>query len=185
MPTAVKTETKLEEYCLIERDSPTRHQYINGEITPVPYTSEKHSLIIGSWVKNRRGCRLYIADRMLYVPKEEANGNVYYPDLMIVEGEPVFKEISTNTQATTNPSVLIEVLSDSNSDNDLVEKLTHYKSIPTLKQCLIFWQTKRQVESFTRISEKEWLDVTLTEKDGSVQVLGCPVSFADVYDKVD
>ena len=67
----------------------------------------------------------------------------------------------------------------------MIDKLTSYKSIPSLRQYLIFWQTKRQAEAFTRISEKEWLDVTLTEKDGVVQVLDCPLSFDDLYDKVN
>ena len=125
MLTAVKTDVSLEEYCLLERDSRVRHQYINGQIEPMPYTSGSHGLIVSNLhgflfmcLKNREDCRLYIADRMLYVAKDTENGNVYYPDLMIVEGGPVPKGISTNMEATLNPSVLIEILSGSNSDND-------------------------------------------------------------------
>ncbi len=191
MAVEMVTGVSLEEYCRLEYNAKTRHEYINGEIIPMPYTSENHGLIasnmavaIGICLKGSKNHRLYIADRMLYVPTDADEGNTYYPDLMILESEPVFKAVSANMQATINPAVVIEILSGSNADNDLFEKLTHYKTIPTLKQYLIFWQTKRQVETFTRINEKEWLDVVLTEKDSAVRILDCGLLFGDIYDKV-
>jgi Uma2 family endonuclease len=191
MVTEIKTGVSLEEYYRLEYDSKTKHEYINGEIVPMPYTSENHGLIASNihgalfiCLKDRKNHRLYIADRMLYVAKDAEEGNTYYPDLMILNEEPVFKSISTNMQATTNPAVVIEILSDSNADNDLIEKLTHYKTISSLRQYLIFWQNKMQVETFTRINEKEWLDVVLTEKDGAVKILDCELLLKDIYDKV-
>lgn len=191
MVVEMATGVSLEEYCRLEYDAKTRHEYINGEIIPMPYTSENHGLIASNihgalfvCLKGSENHRLYIADRMLYVPTGANEGNTYYPDLMILESEPVFKAVSANMQATTNPVVVIEILSGSNADNDLVEKLTHYKTIATLKQYLIFWQTKKQVETFTRINEKEWLDVVLTEKEGAVRILDCELLFGDIYEKV-
>lgn len=191
MVVETKKGVSLEEYCRLESHSKTKHEYINGEIIPMPYTSENHGLIASNihgalfiCLRGSKNHRLYIADRMLYAPTDADEGSIYYPDLMILDSEPVFKSISANMQATTNPAVVIEILSGSNADNDLVEKLAHYKTIPSLRQYLIFWQTKMQAEVFTRLNNREWLDVVLSGEDATVKILDCELPLKDVYDKV-
>lgn len=189
-----KVKISLEEYLEKEYTAQTKSEYINYQIIPVAFSSENHGQIASNLSGNIGIClkgkdyRLYIADRMLFVQAHELdieNGNAYYPDLMIVEGQPQSRQMSANMTATINPVVLVEILSMSNSENDLTYKLFDYKRIASLKQYLIIYQDRKHIETFKRIEEtNEWLNHGFSEKDESINILNCQILIADIYDKV-
>ena len=93
--------------------------------------------------------------------------------------------MSANMTATLNPVALIEVLSESNAENDLLSKLSDYKKIPSLQQYLIFWQNKKQVESFVRLGESmDWLNTVYSENNPKLNILSCEITLEDIYEKV-
>ncbi|MCU0446418.1 MAG: Uma2 family endonuclease [Microscillaceae bacterium] len=189
MLTLTKTEVSMDEYLALEFPAKTKSEYIAGEIIPMPYTSENHGKIATNLAVNLGIClkklpfQMFIADRMLLV---EATGNIFYPDLMIVAEPPASKQVSANMTATLNPVVLIEILSESNSENDLLTKLWDYKKIPTLQQYLIFWQTRPQVDTYTRLgTSDDWLNSVFTPQNPDFKILNCPISLNDIYEKVN
>jgi Uma2 family endonuclease len=189
MLTLSKTEVSMDEYLALEFSAKTKSEYIEGEIVPMPYTSENHGQIASNLHGALFMClkslpyRMFIADRMLLV---EETGNIFYPDLMIVAEPPVSKQISANMTATLNPVVLIEILSESNSENDLLTRLWDYKKIPGLQQYLIFWQTRPQVDTYTRLgTSDEWLNSVFTPQNAEFKTLNCTLSLTDIYEKVN
>jgi Uma2 family endonuclease len=119
---------------------------------------------------------------MLYVPQ---SGNIFYPDLMLVAAPMQTRQMTENMTATLNPVVLIEILLASNSENDLIEKMTDYKTISGLKQYLIFWQTRPQVDIFTRVGESnDWLNTSHTPHNSPFKILDFSFDLADIYQKV-
>lgn len=174
----------LEEYFELEYVAELRHEYWDGEIRAMSYTSPEHGEIQTNLSDalaaclNAKGCKRYSADRMVYVP--ECN-KVFYPDLVVVCGEQVFHQHKKKMKATLNPTVIIEILSDSTEQQDRIDKWMCYRSIPSLQQYLMVQQDVRSIHSYCRRTEREW-DYSYAEKEeDEVDVLGCVLKLEAVY----
>lgn len=149
------------------------------------YTSDNHGLIvanlireIGVQVKNT-AFRVYPSDRMLFVPDCQLN---YYPDVMIVKGEPVFHQHSPKMQATLNPYAIIEVASDSTEQYDKVDKWLCYRQIPSLQQYFIVSQKQFYVDIYHRIDQSDkWENSYVAKEEDQVAIAGFPIQLADIY----
>ena len=53
-------------------------------------------------------------------------------------------------RAATNPTLLVEVLSDSTEEYDRGEKFENYKSIPSLEEYVLVHQNQQRIEVFSR-----------------------------------
>jgi Uma2 family endonuclease len=105
------------EYLAMEREAPTRSEYLNGEIFAMAGASRRHNLItmnVGAhlWGQLRQGpCEVYSRDMRV---KVSATGLYTYPDLVVVCGEPELEDAELDT--LLNPTLLVEVLSKSTAD---------------------------------------------------------------------
>lgn len=86
-----------------------------------------------------------------------------------------------------NPTLLVEVLSDSTEAYDRGKKFSHYRQIPALREYLLVSQEEPKIERFLRNDDGTW---TLTEVSGPDAVLPLPslgveISLREVYDKVE
>ena len=168
--------------------SAQKNEYIDGEIRLIPYTSENHGLIVANLIillgnaLKGTGCRVYPSDRMLFVPETE---NYYYPDVMIVCGESIFKTYKGKMQATVNPTVLIEVLSESTSDYDETMKWYNYKKLDSLQQYIRVSQNALRLDLYTRVGDSnDWLNTFAEQAEQSVTIGGCTITVQDVYEHV-
>src|SRR5207245_2242045 len=93
--------------------------------------------------------------------KIAATGLYTYPDLSVICGRPEFANGSHDT--VVNPTVLVEVLSDSTEAYDRGKKFEHYRQIPSLQAYLLVSQKEPRIEQFTRQPDGLWL---LTEASG-------------------
>ncbi len=112
-------------------------------------------------------------------------GNIYEPDVHIIEGFlDEYKYAKTKT-ATQNPAVVIEVFSTSTKNFDLGEKLDCYKTIPSLKHIIYVEQNKPHVQVFNRTKRvNEWQNVDYFDLEQKIKVLGKFVSLKNIYKKV-
>lgn len=178
----------VDQYLAVEARSIRKHEYIDGEIRLMSYTSENHGLIVANLIGlqgtalKRTNCRVYPSNRMLYVPP---TGNYYYPDVMVVCGESIFHQHKPPMAATLNPTVLIEVLSETTSDYDETMKWYAYKQIPTLQQYIRVSQTDIRLDLFTRVGDThDWLNTFAEQADQTVTISGCSVKVSEVYANV-
>ncbi len=92
--------------------------------------SRRHSLIVGNLVGElrealrHRPCEVHPSDLRLRV---SPTGLYTYPDVVVVCGEPAFADDQKDT--LLNPTVIIEVLSDSARDYDRGQKFHHYRTL--------------------------------------------------------
>ncbi|WP_051718920.1 Uma2 family endonuclease [Hymenobacter sp. IS2118] len=78
------------------------------------------------------------------------NGSAYvYPDLTVVCGLPCFNE-TRRPETVLNPTLLVEVLSESMADKDRSEKFTLYRQVPGLQQYLMLDSQTPLAELYTR-----------------------------------
>ena len=78
-----------------------------------------------------------------------------YPDAAIVCGELEFDDEQHDT--ITNPTVIVEVLSDSTEKYDRGRKADHYRQIASLKELVLIAQDHPHIERFTRRPDGGWL----------------------------
>ncbi len=106
-----------------------------------------------------------------------------YPDVVVVCGEPQFRDGREDT--LLNPTVVVEVLSPSTEARDRGEKFLRYRQIASLTDYLLVAQNERRVEHFTRQSDSSWrLVETAEEGVVSLDTVGCTLALDDVYNKV-
>ena len=73
--------------------------------------------------------KIYLENVRLWIERYQ----IYtYPDVMIVENEPIDQGKGTST--VTNPSILFEVASKSTKNYDQGDKFDFYRSLPSLKE---------------------------------------------------
>ncbi len=175
------------EYLILERAAPFKSEFFGGEMFAMAGGTPMHSLI-GTNVAIEFGFRLkgrpcvpFNADLRV---KVEETGLLTYPDLSVICGAMQFAEDTDDT--VTNPSVLVEVLSDSTESYDRGTKFDHYRKILSLREYLLVRQHEPRVELFIRQPNGDWL---LRQATGLAATLTIPslditISLAEVYANV-
>jgi len=103
-----------------------------------------------------KGCVVYASDTMLYI---EGASLSTYADASVVCGALETKRVLKNGkslgEAVTNPTVVIEVLSESTERYDRDGKFQAYKQLPTLKEYVLVCQEERRIEVY-RLEAGAW-----------------------------
>ena len=160
----------IEEYFDFEERSPTRHEYVDGEVFEMNGVTRRHNDIVGNVYMRLRTAarggpwRVYFSGVKL-----RARRVIYYPDVMAGCAAPPADE-----RLEDAPSLVVEVLSPSTQLTDRREKLMVYKSIASLSTYLIIDQMQRRVDRHSRDVDGQWRHDTIAD-DGAV-----PVSFGSV-----
>lgn len=103
---------------------------------------------------------------------------------MVVRGQPQFDDSHLDT--VLNPTLIVEVLSDSTEAYDRGRKFEHYRKLESLAEYVLITQHRPHVESYRRQPDHRWL---LTESDGldsslRLDTIDCELELAELYDKV-
>ncbi len=151
------------DYWEVEKDSEIRHEFYEGEIYAMTGGSPRHALIAANFIRlagtalEGGPCVVYTGDLRI---KVNATGLHTYPDASIICGELELDETVPHT--VLNPTVVVEVLSDSTEKYDRGTKSSNYRKIESLKELLLVSQNEPLVERYAR-TETGWL---LTETAG-------------------
>src|SRR2546421_622080 len=145
----------LEEYLELDRNSEERLEYWYGEIFCMSGVGRNHARIEVNLTTQlnlrlaKSGCEVFPANMRIKVPSALP---YRYGDLSVLCGEAQFEEIG-GVDALTNPSLIIEVLSESTEAYDRGDKFTHYKSISSFNEYLLVAQHRPHVTQFFRQSD--------------------------------
>jgi Uma2 family endonuclease len=177
-----------EEYLALERQAQCKSEYYAGEIFAMAGTSRWHNLIVTNVLRELslqlkgRPCTTYPSDMRV---KVSPTGLYTYPDVTVVCGEAQFEDNQQDT--LLNPTLIVEVLSESTEAYDRGGKFAHYRKLASLMEYVLITQTKPHIEHYVRQSDNRWL---LAEADSLQDTLhlpsiDCHLALAEVYDKVD
>ena len=185
MATAALTRYTPEEYLALERHAEFKSEYIDGRIIAMSGVSATHNRIAGNLYAGllaRFGggpCDAFIADMRVRFGR----GREYtYPDLAALCEPPVFEDGVLDT--LLNPSLLVEVLSDSTEAYDRGDKFTGYQALDSLREYVLISQSQVKVERFVR-QGAFWVYSALTELDARVQLesVGCTFQLREIYQR--
>ena len=178
-----KTHYTLEEYLELERSTREKHELFRGEIFAMGGASEAHNLIVmntGAELRQRlRGkpCRVYPSDMRV---KVSPTGLYTYPDVVVVCGQPQFEQPG---ETLLNPTLLVEVLSESSEAYDRGKKSEQYRTLSTLTSYLLIAQDRVLVEHYSRQPGDRWLLHAANRLEDTVAIasLGCELPLSEVY----
>src|SRR2546421_6713201 len=149
----------LEEYLELDRNSEERLEYWSGEIFCMSGVGRNHARIevnLTTQLTLRlagRGCEVFPANMRIKVPSMPP---YRYGDLSALCGEAQFEKIG-GLDALTNPSLIIEVLSESTEAYDRGDKFSFYKSIPDFSEYLLIAQHRPHITQFVKSDDGSWI----------------------------
>lgn len=175
----------FEEYVEISDRSPHRVELWEGVILDMSGGSPRHSAIcnnIGRILGNQlRGkpCRVFEAN--LKVRSIAAN-RATFADVTVVCGPLELDPADRTRQTVLNPTILIEVLSQSTESDDRGPKLDCYKTIASVKAVLLVAQDEPLIIVHERRADGSWSQASHTSGTVSVPGIACALALGEVYE---
>ena len=171
----------VEEYLAYEKESPIKHEYVDGQIFAMAGASKSHIRISGNLFNrlddhlSEAKCQPFIADLKV----QASESSFYYPDVIVACDD-------TDPYYSNEPLLIVEVSSPSTERIDRNEKLPAYKRIPSVQEIVFVAQDRVRIEIFRRQGEAFWQTEVLTEMDDtlSLQSVGLTLTVAQVYRRV-
>lgn len=187
---ALQPEPRLTpaDYLAFERRADYKSEYLAGEIFAMVGASEPHNLIVANVIAElrqqlkKRPCKVYPSDMRV---KVSPTGLYTYPDVTVLCGQAQFDDERRDT--LLNPTLIIEVLSDSTEGYDRGKKFEHYRKLESLTEYVLIAQDRCHIESYRRQSNGQWLLVEVTDPQSRIPLpaIDGELALAEVYDKVD
>ncbi|MEM6783825.1 MAG: Uma2 family endonuclease [Bacteroidota bacterium] len=175
------------DYFAWEVEQVERHEYYHGEVFAMSGGTARHALL-GARILRQLGNALDGTPREVYSSdlrvEVDAGAHYVYPDATVVCGPPQF---ATDTETTlTNPTLVVEVLSDSTEAYDRGAKFRAYRSIESLRAYVIVEQSSAAVEVFQRGDDGTWAltDATPERPMLPIDTLGITLDVNALYDGV-
>jgi Uma2 family endonuclease len=175
------------EYLEIERRAECKNEFLDGEMFAMSGGTSSHSLIAANLIFALRTqlkgcpCRVYTSDMRV---KVQASGLYTYPDVSVACGQYQFDDEQEDT--LLNPTVILEILSDSREAYDRGKKFELYRRLPSLREYLLVSQHKPLVEQYIRQDSGQWLlrEVAGLESKLSLPSVGIIIALADAFTDV-
>jgi Uma2 family endonuclease len=145
-----KKNYTLEEYLILEESSVEKLEYHNGEIFSMAGGTLNHSLLsnnIGGALREgfktkMKTCKTFNSDAKIAVSERK----FMYADTFVVCGK--IETFDKMHQAAKNPTLIVEVLSDSTSKYDREDKFRAYQKIDSFQEYVLVAQDQVSVEVF-------------------------------------
>lgn len=177
------------EYLSLIASSDLKFEYWDGELVAMaggqrPHAQIEFNLAGQLWPQlERSSCEGYGSSMAVYLAKSNA---YVFPDLTIVCGsQQIVKH--QGIDCLENPTIVIEVLSQSTSHSDHGRKLHAYTKVKSICQYIIIDSEEALVTQYSRASPDEiWRAETFTGFDQSLSFLPCPASMTlgQIYHRV-
>lgn len=186
---AVKPQNKITvaDYLALEASRPEKHEYFDGEVFATGGASAIHNLILSNIIRElslqlrKKPCLVFPSDLRVKISQ---TGLYTYPDAIVVYDKPKLEQPG---DTLLNPTVIIEVLSDSSDLYDRGRKFEHYRTLTTLNEYLLVNQHAAKIELYSRQPQQRWLMSAANTLSESISIpsIDCTLALADVYDKVE
>ena len=172
------------EYLAIERRAEFKSEFFDGEMFAMAGGTPNHSLIASNLNFALRTqlkgcpCRVYTSDLRV---KVQSSGLYTYPDVSVVCGHEQLED--EQDDVLLNPTVIIEILSDSREAYDRGRKFELYRGLASLREYVLVSQHKPLIEQYVRQDSGAWLLHETAGLEGKVNFLslGITIEMADVY----
>jgi Uma2 family endonuclease len=171
------------EYLYYEEKSLERYDYLNGEVIARAGGSESHNDIESNIIGELRTklenkpCKPFNSNTKIWIPERNS---FFYPDAAVACGE-------INTQKSNgilhNPTLIVEVLSESTEIFDKGRKFAFYRTLPSFKEYILISQDDYFIETYFLKDNNIWEFEVFVGKDNhlTIKSLDIKVALVDIY----
>jgi Uma2 family endonuclease len=177
----------FEDFVAAEQDSETKHEWLDGVVYAMGGGTLEHSRLAGRMTailssKLAGRCTILTSDAMVYVRETDF---ATYPDASVVCGAMDVQRVLRNKkvigEALTNPTILVEVLSESTESYDRGEKFAHYMRLASLREYVLVSQGEQRVEVFRRPKRRGRWEHELARAGETITLGGEEVAVDEIY----
>ena len=176
----------VEEYLAADREAEYKSEYYDGVVYGMSGASLPHNRVVANLiaafaVRLRGGkCRVYPSDLRVSTPSRR---RYFYPDVTVVCG--AAQAADDRSDILLNPTVVVEVLSDSTAAYDRGCKFLSYQTIPSLQEYLLVTQDEPRVECYRR-QDQGWLYTQVAGPEAAVHLdsLSFDLPLAEIYEEL-
>ena len=180
----------IEEYLKLEEHARAKHQYVKGQMIPMPGGTLKHNriatnILFAIEMAIRHHSLPFLvsnSDTKIWIPKIEA---FYYPDAVVICEVPEYYK--NRKDVIVNPLLIIEVASPSTQSRDQGRKFLDYATLPSLKEYVIVFQDQYSAQLSSRTDTEDWRLRSVEGIDQLIvlEAIGCSIAMRDVYDRTE
>jgi Uma2 family endonuclease len=165
-----------------EEHSDTKHEWLDGVVYAMSRGTPEHGRLSAAIAGELRAalkgdCVVYSSDTMIYVAETRF---ATYADAIVVCGPLATYRVAKLGEAVTNPTLIVEVLSDSTEKYDRGEKFAHYMRIASHAEYVLVAQNERRIEVFRRPEHGHWAH-EIAEAGQSITLHGRAIQVDAVY----
>ncbi len=175
----------FEEYLALEQSTQIRHLYYQGGVFAMAGGTKRHNTIARNVAftlnQQKPACETFINDVKLEL---QAKAYYVYPGVMLTCDA---EDLSNDRESIVkNPSLVIEVLSESTAAYDEQEKKRSYFKLPTLLYYMLISQEKPMVEVYERANQF-WKYTVYENLTDTIQLdkLDVKLSLLEIYKKIN
>jgi Uma2 family endonuclease len=167
----------VEEYLEGEKHSLVKHEYVRGRVYAMVGASRAHNRIalnIGYALdRHLRGgsCSVFVSD-----VKVRIADTFYYPDVLVT-----CSPSDTDPYFSSEPSLIVEVLSATTEASDRLDKRIAYQSLPSLTEYVLVSQDRREVEVYRRDGPAWDLEVFVDPDTVRLESIDFELTLAEIY----
>lgn len=177
----------IEDYVAIEQRENRKFEYYYGQLRTMPGGTIDHSTICNNvsylltdGVRKKDTCVAFNSEMKI----ELVDGKRYvYPDAGVAC--PRLEASKRITGAIVNPTLLVEVLSDSSIENDTGDKFEGYSLLPSLREYLIVSQYTQSVRLYRRDEDNPllWSFAFARGTESSIELasIGITLPLVEIY----
>lgn len=161
----------------------TLWELVDGQIVAMTNPTARHGRIVanvGTALKpaaDRKGCDVNFGGFRVQATADGSGVDKTIPDLTVTCGT-----VMPDHTFTTEPTIVVEVLSRSTMDYDRGAKLDFYKSLPSLRDVVLVYRSEMRVEHFRR-ERDAWVMSPLVQAGEELALTGLPfaIPLAAIY----
>jgi Uma2 family endonuclease len=187
--TSEKVYSLSEYFALETANREAKYEYLDGDVVAMAGAQPEHNSICTNLIttltnstrRKKKPCRVYPSDQRVK-SELKASGKLgyFYPDVTVVCGKPEFADDTPRT--LLNPTVVIEVLSDSTYQYDFNEKRLYYAAQESVQEMLFINYEKAGVVQVSRDGEV-WriADYQSLKEKIALRSIGIELPMKEVY----
>ena len=184
-----KERFTLEEYIEFDKNSEERWEYFDGVVVSMSGGTLAHNQISVNLLSGMRtdalakGCQVLPADMRIKVPKALP---YRYADIVVVCGPPMIEKVQ-GLDVLVNPSLIIEILSESTEAYNRGQKFVSYQSIDSFREYLLVAQDRPYITHYVRQTDGSWVRTDIEGLDNEIELvtIACKMQLREIYALVD
>ncbi|MBK7983480.1 MAG: Uma2 family endonuclease [Candidatus Competibacteraceae bacterium] len=148
---ASQTPSDPEDNLALERSADFKSEFFDGEIFAPTAANESHNLIVTNAIRElsfqfkKFLCKTYTNNLQVQVDR---SGLCSGPDVVVVCGKAQFDDAQLDT--LLNPTLIVEVLSDSTQAHDRGRKFEQYRKLESLAEYVLTAQNRPHIDAHRR-----------------------------------